>query len=247
MRAGSAKKTVKAAPTKKAAAKRPAKADPRDDARKQLAAVSAVMKALADPAVDVERVADMIVKATLRLADAETAAFFRRDPDGWVLAAAVGVQAGNVGARATPVPGTIWGRAALSGQRFHYADSMFAEPKVAEPEKRRSRLAVPVVRHGESIGVLSMSRPDPGGFERSTIALIETFADQLAVAMENARLLKETTGGLERQTAQAEVLRAIAGSPRDVRPVLQAIAENAARFTGAKDVSVRLIKGDKLE
>ena len=143
-------------------------------------------------------------------------------------------------------PGTIWGRAALSGQRFHYADTAFAEPKLPEPEKRRTRMAVPIVRDGECIGVLSMSRADPGGFDKETIALVETFADQLAVAMENARLLKETKESLDRQTATAEILRAISGSPTDVQPVLDAIAASTVRYCGAEDALVFLLEAGAL-
>src|SRR5438045_391706 len=89
VRAG-AKKTVKAAPAKKAATKRPAAAVPQDDARKQLAAVSAVMRALADPAIDVDRVGEMIVRATVALARADNGSFLRRDATGWVVAATHG-------------------------------------------------------------------------------------------------------------------------------------------------------------
>jgi len=220
----------------------PKKAVARDDARKQLAAVSAVMKALADPAVDLDHVAEMIVKATVRLSGSETAGLFRRDPDGWVLAATHGVTPGKKGDRTMPEPGTIWGRAALSGQRFHYADTAFAEPKLPDPQKRRTRLAVPIVRDGASIGVLTMSRADPGGFDKATIALVETFADQLAIAMENARLFTETTEALERQTAISEILRVISSSPTDVQPVLETIAKSAADFTAVEDAGVALIK-----
>src|SRR5207237_9788318 len=94
--------------------------------------------------------------------------------------------------------------------------------------------------------VLAMSRNDPGGFEPSTIALIETFADQLAVAMENARLLNETTEGLERQTAMSGILSVISSSPTDVQPVLDAIAESARRFCGAEDVIVGIAENDVL-
>ncbi|HEY0783956.1 MAG TPA: GAF domain-containing protein, partial [Thermoanaerobaculia bacterium] len=224
MRAG-AKKTVKAAPAKTAAAKRPAPAVPADDARKQLAAVSAVMKALADPAADIDQVADMIVKAAVRLAGADNGGFMRRDGDSWISAAVYGALPDERGRRFTAEATTMWGRAALSGQRFHYADSKFAEPKLPEADKRRTRLAVPILRDGESIAVRFMSRNDPGGFGKSTIALIETFADQLAVAMENARLLNESNEALQRQTATAAVLRSIADTRDDVRPVLQTIVD----------------------
>jgi len=242
-----AKKTVKSVPKKKAAAKRTDAADPAVDApRKQLAAVSAVMKALADPAVDLDHVADMIVKATVRLSGAQNAGFLRRDADGWFAAALHGAAPGTRGDRMTAEPGTLWGRAVLSGRRFHYADTALAEPKLPDAERRRTRMAVPIVRDGESIAVLLMSREDPGGFDKSTIALIETFADQLAVALENARLLKETQDSLERQTATAEILRAISASPTDVQPVLDAIAANAVRYCGAEDALVFLLEAGTL-
>src|SRR5258708_9498647 len=155
------------------------------------------MKALADPTISVDQVADMIVKATARLSGAEVAAFWRREPDSWVVGATYGNSPLKGGDRDTPVAGSLWGRAALSGQRFHYADTKFAEPKLPEAEKRRTRMAVPILRDGAAIARLVMSPEDPGGFDTSTISLVETFADQLAIAMENARLLKDTKESLE--------------------------------------------------
>ena len=90
---------MKAAPAKTAAPKRPSVRGSGDDARRQLEAVSAVMKALADPAVDVDQVAEMIVTATARLSGSETAGLYLRDPDGWVLAAVHGRTAGTKGDR----------------------------------------------------------------------------------------------------------------------------------------------------
>ena len=239
-RAAPAKKTV----AKKAPPKGRAAPGSRDGAREQLDAVSQVMKALADPSVDLDRVADMIVKAVMRLAGADSAAFMRRDPIGWVRAATQGMADLRKGARDDPGPQTLWGRSALSGQRLHVADTKLAKPKLPDAEHRRTRLAVPILRDGESIGVIFVSRDDPGGFDTTTIALIGTFADQLAVAMTNARLLKETTDALERQTAISEILRVISSSPTDVQPVLDTIAESAARFCGADDAGVVVVGQD---
>ncbi|HLZ47341.1 MAG TPA: GAF domain-containing protein, partial [Candidatus Limnocylindria bacterium] len=244
MRAG-AKKPVKAASVKKAA-KRPAATISKDDAREQLAAVSRVMKALADPTIDVDRIGDMIVTAMIALSGADNGSFMRREGPGWVVAATHGDTPLVPGALMEPVPGSIWGRAVLSGRRFHYADTKLAEPALPDAEKRRTRMAVPIMREREAIGVLIMSRNDPGGFETSTIALVETFADQLAVAMENARLLRETKEGLERQTAISEILRVITGSPTNVLPVFEAIADSAIQFCGAEDAVVMLPRGQEL-
>jgi len=228
------------------AKKAAATAAPAADAREALAAVSAVMKALADPRVSVDQLADMIVTATVRLAGADNGAFIRRDGDAWIVGAIHGDPPFASGERHVAEAISIWGRAVLSGQRFHYADTKFAEPQLPDAEKRRTRMAVPIVRDGESIAVLAMSRNDPGGFEPSTIALIETFADQLAVAMENARLLKETKESLERQSAIAEILEAISASPTAVEPVLDTIAASAARICNATYAGVTLLENGAL-
>jgi GAF domain-containing protein/anti-sigma regulatory factor (Ser/Thr protein kinase) len=246
VRAGAKKKTVRAALKKTAAPKRTTAAIAAEDARDQLAAVSQVMRSLADPAVDLDRVADMIVKATRKLAGADNGSFIRREADAWVVGAAYGSTGLERGMRMQAEPGSLWGRSALSGQRFHYADTKFAEPALPDAEKRRTRLSVPILRNGESIGVLTMSRDNPGGFDKPTIALIETFVDQLAVALENARLLKETKESLERQTATSEVLASISRSAFDLDTVLATIAERAVILAHAEAVTIHRREGEEL-
>jgi GAF domain-containing protein/anti-sigma regulatory factor (Ser/Thr protein kinase) len=235
-----AKKTVKAAPKRTARPKPTAVRDARDEARKQLAAVSTVMKALADPRADIDQVAELIVSATAQLAGADNAGLLRRVADGWVVAAVhlpspLGLKKGD---RETPTRETIWGRAALSGKRFHYADTRLARPRLPNPRRMRTRMAVPIVHERQAIAVLTVWRDEPGGFDKPTIALIETFADQLAVAMENARLLSETKQSLARQAATADVLSAISTSAFELGPVFQAIVDRAARLCNAEDAMI---------
>ena len=241
MNIGAKKKTVTKAPGRTAARGTA-------DATAQLAAVSRVMKALADPKGNVDQVAELIVSATAALAGGTNVNLLLRDADGWVVAAMYGPAQihWKKGDRVVPAQDTIWGRAALSGRRFHYPDTLIAEPRLPAPELMRTRMAVPIMRGQEAFGVLTVTRDEPGGFDQPTIALIETFTDQLAVAMENARLLKETKESLEQQTAIAGVLRVISGSPTDIKPVLDSIAESAARYCGADDATVLLRSGDGL-
>ena len=83
-------------------------------------------------------------------------------------------------------------------------------------------------------------------FTPAQIKLLETFADQAVIAIENVRLFQELKESLEQQTATSEILGVIASSPTDIQPVLDAIAENAARVCGADDATIRLLEGEEM-
>ena len=118
-------------------------------------------------------------------------------------------------------------------------------PQTAEGRPQpRARLAVPMVRDGRAVGTIVLGRWEPRGFTEREVALVETFASQAAIAMENVRLFNETKESLERQTAISEILRVISSSPTDVQPVLDAIAESAARYCGADDAGIALRQED---
>ena len=80
-------------------------------------------------------------------------------------------------------------------------------------------------------------------FSEKQIKLLETFADQAVIAIENVRLFQELTEALQQQTATSEILGVIASSPTDIQPVLDVIAENAARVCGSYDAMIRLVEG----
>ena len=99
----------------------------------------------------------------------------------------------------------------------------------------RTYLVVPLRQQGELIGTLTARRTEVRPFTPAQIKLLETFADQAVIAIENVRLFQELKESLEQQTATSEILGVIASSPTDIQPVLDVVAENAARLCDAND------------
>jgi two-component system, NtrC family, sensor kinase len=111
----------------------------------------------------------------------------------------------------------------------------------------RSILFVPLNSHGGTIGTLTVTRRDPGPFSTHHVQLLQTFADQAVIAIENARLFNETQEALEQQTAISDVLRVISSSPGDVGPVFASVAEHAARICEAQIVDILIIVDGRLQ
>ena len=84
-------------------------------------------------------------------------------------------------------------------------------------------------------------------FTPAQIKLLETFADQAVIAIENVRLFKELKESLEQQTATSEILGVIASSPTDIQPVLDAVAASAARLCESSDAQIFRVDGDLLQ
>src|SRR5207237_2360410 len=98
---------------------------------------------------------------------------------------------------------------------------------------------------GRAIGVIAVWRRFVRRFSDKHVALVKTFADQAAIAIENVRLFNETKAALERQTATAEILKVISSSPTDIQPVFDAIVNSAARLFG-RSARIRLLEADDL-
>src|SRR5262249_43156572 len=124
----------------------------------------------------------------------------------------------------------------------------------------RTSLAVPLLRESAEIGAISIRRTEVRPFTERQVALLQTFADQAVIAIENVRLFTElqekntaltqahaqVSESLEQQTATAEILKVISSSPTDVQPVLDTVAMSAARLCEAYDAGVWLRDDDTL-
>jgi GAF domain-containing protein/anti-sigma regulatory factor (Ser/Thr protein kinase) len=208
----------------------------------QQTALSDVLKTISRSAFDLDSVLQTIVERAAALGGADTATITRRDGDDAIVLAQFGPTLPASFGRGTRIPvneGTMIGRALLTGQRQYVVDA--SEHPELPQDGPRTRLGIPFLRDGKATGVLGVSHLLPQPFSDRELQMLETFADQAAIAIENVRLFNETKEALERQTAVGEILRVMSSSPTDVQPVLEAIAKSASEFCAAPDVLVNLL------
>src|SRR5262245_46619354 len=200
-----------------------------------------------------------IVETARRLCNADRATLHFKIPDGRYSPEATSGPALQTLAPQEPVPvdrGSIVGRVVLEG-RVVQVDDIQADPeftylRTSAVDRRRTMLGVPMLRDGTIIGAISISRSEVKRFTEREIALLETFASQAVIAIENTRLFEEVqarthelTKSLEYQTATSEVLGVISRSPSQLQPVLDVIVKTARKLCEAENAYVFRLKVGK--
>lgn len=227
------------------ALEREAEASKREvEALEQQIATSQILRVISQSQTDLQPVFEAIVRSAAQLCQATFAVMHRFYGQAVTFDAHYGMTEHEVaGTRDRfPLPtdrGTAVGRAILDRGTTHIHDIRCdADYGVrAWQTLFRTVLAVPLLREGIPVGAIGLWRREVQPFPEKQIKLVETFAAQAVIAIENVRLFKELearnsalTESLEQQTATSEILRVISSSPTDAQPVFDAIAANAARL-----------------
>jgi two-component system, NtrC family, sensor kinase len=225
----------------------------------QQTATADVLKVISRSTFDLQTVLNTLVESAAKLCEAERGIIFRRDGASYKSIAYYGYSREfreyHESHPIAPGRGTAVGRTALEGKTVNIPD-VLADPEYTFLEAQklgqyRANLAVPLLREGNPIGALSLTRPEPLPFTAKQIELVETFADQAVIAIENVRLFdaeqqrrRELSEALDRQTATAEILTVISNSLNDVQPVFDAIVESGLKLFSNAAISIALPDGD---
>jgi GAF domain-containing protein len=227
----------------------------------QQTATADVLKVISRSTFDLQPVLDTLVESATRLCEAQDGVIFVPDGEVFRAAARFGFTPEHQKLiESNPVRidrGTVSGRAATEGRVVHVADVLtdpeFARHDVQKTGGFRAALGVPLLREGNVIGVIFLSRAKPQPFSEKQIELVTTFADQAVIAIENVRLFdaeqqrtRELSESLEQQTATSKVLDVISRSAFDLQAVFETVVESSVRLCGADRAFIFRFDGELL-
>jgi GAF domain-containing protein len=228
----------------------------------QQTATSEVLQVISSSPGDLEPVFSAMLEKAVRICDATFGNVYRWDGESFSILAAHNTPAAFVDYRKRfpnilPDPRSTFGRILATKAVVHIADATtmagYVERSIpglvaaVDLAGIRSHLFVPMLQEGELIGVFTVFRQEVRPFTDKQIALVTNFAAQAVIAIENARLLSELRESLQEQTATAEVLQVISGSPGDLEPVFATMLEKAVRICDATFGNIYRWDGDALQ
>jgi two-component system, NtrC family, sensor kinase len=230
------------------------------EARAQQTATSELLKVIGRSKFDLKEIFESLAENGVRLCHAQRSFIFRFDGEHLRVAATYNASAEIIAfVEQNPiVPGktSATARAAFYRRTVHVLDAQ-TDPEHTyggrQVDPFRTILTVPMLKADELLGVILIYRHEVRAFTDREIALLETFANQAVIAIENVRLFEEVQAktrdlqeALTSQTGSAKILKVIASSPTDVGPVLNAIVESACELCEAHDAVLRLRDGENL-
>ena len=230
------------------------------EALEQQTATSEILGVIANSPTDIQPVLDTVAESGARLCEASDALIYRMEGNALRLAAHYGPLAW-MNENMPCDRGTVTGRAVVDGQTIHIhdlaaeSDAEFPLGKALQQRfGQRTVLATPLLREGVPLGAVAIRRKEVRPFTDKQIKLLESFADQAVIAIENVRLFQELgernaelREALEQQTATSDILQVIASSPTDIQPVLDTVIANAVKLAGAKQGHIRRYDGEFLQ
>jgi two-component system NtrC family sensor kinase len=226
------------------------------DVQEQQTATAEILRVIASSPTDLQTVMEAVAENAARVCGATDSSIFRVDEGGLRLVTRHGglPRLLRIGDAVPLTPDTVVGRAVAERRTLHVED-LHALPETGVPgdasaPKAEFALGVSdipghaaLARRGAT-GAIVIRRAEVRPFTTRQIELLETFAHQAVIAIENVRLFNETKEALEQQTATADILRVIASSPTDLQPVFDAIAERAMNLCGASSGGVTRLDGE---
>ncbi len=226
------------------------------EALERQTATAEVLRVISSSPSDLEPVYRTILESITRLCESQIAVLFLFDGERLSAAASHGTttEFADLLRRGRPKPSheTTTRLAALERRTVHVADllsdaTFSPTPRdLYERENVRTVLSVPMLRDTTLIGVMTTWRREVRPFDERQIGLIQTFADQAVIAIENVRLFNETQEALERQTATADVLQVISKSVADAQPVFEKITQSCQRLFDSSMAGINLVRPDEL-